>query len=177
MDNPNKLTIYISIITAATSIISIIISVLTLRQNSKMIKESTRPYVVIYGEQVNFGSPQFHLILKNFGKSGAKILNIESSKNLENYLIFDYLHPYKNISNFFIAPNQSIATALVTFDKKLEPLTFTISYSNNKNIYTDTFVVDLSVFIKNTITKSESKGIKNLKNISYAIQELVIRDL
>lgn len=45
-----------------TSILAIVISVLTLKQNSKMIEESTRPYVAIYSKTTNFQSPQYYLV-------------------------------------------------------------------------------------------------------------------
>lgn len=59
-----------------TSIIAIIISVLTLKQNSKTIDETSRPYVAIYAKTTNFQSPHYYLVVKNFGQSGATISSI-----------------------------------------------------------------------------------------------------
>ena len=56
-----------------TSVIAIIISVLTLKQNSKMIDETSRPYVAIYAKTTNFQSPQYYLVINNFGQTGATI--------------------------------------------------------------------------------------------------------
>ena len=47
------------------STISILISIKTLKQNSKMIEESTRPYVVMYLEVLNVQTPILFLILKS----------------------------------------------------------------------------------------------------------------
>ena len=58
------------------STIAIIISLKTLQQNSKMIRDSSRPYVSI------FFHPLFnldYLILKNFGNSTAKIISINTN--------------------------------------------------------------------------------------------------
>ena len=55
----------IGIIASTTvSIVAIVISVMTLKQNSKMIKESTRPYVVVCGKTANYQEPRFYLIIK-----------------------------------------------------------------------------------------------------------------
>ena len=51
-------------------VIAIIISILSLRQNSKMIEESTRPNIQIYPV---FLDDFFYIIIRNFGNSEAVI--------------------------------------------------------------------------------------------------------
>lgn len=57
--------------------ISVVTVVITLRQNSKMIEESTRSAISIYTGEINTGTPFFYLIIKNFGKSPAYITKFE----------------------------------------------------------------------------------------------------
>ena len=51
-----------SLILATISVGTIII---TVRQNSKMIMNSTRPYVVALAQITNFQNPNFYLVIKN----------------------------------------------------------------------------------------------------------------
>jgi hypothetical protein len=56
-------------VSTLVGIISIVIATLTLRQNNKMIEESTRPYITIYSGITYFQRAKFYVILKNFGNS------------------------------------------------------------------------------------------------------------
>ena len=56
-----------------TSIIAIVISLVTLLQNSKMIEESSRAVISIYPQNINTGMPMLFLVIKNFGNSPAII--------------------------------------------------------------------------------------------------------
>lgn len=49
-------------------------------------------------------SPHIYLVLKNFGTSGATILNIEYDEVLDTYF---KRKPFEHMQNIFIAPNQS----------------------------------------------------------------------
>ncbi len=46
-----------------TSLAAIIISLMTLRQNSKMIEDASRPVVSIYGECINVGPSTFYIVI------------------------------------------------------------------------------------------------------------------
>ncbi len=78
----NKIEVISIVVSLLTSTIAIIISIKTLKQNSKMISDSTRPYVVMYSKTTNFQTHQLHLILKNFGQSGAVITQFECDFDL-----------------------------------------------------------------------------------------------
>lgn len=60
------------IVSAVISVIAIFISVLTLRQNSKMIEESSRPVISIYSQSINAGTPMLFIVVKNFGSSFSR---------------------------------------------------------------------------------------------------------
>ena len=90
-----------------TSVIAIIISVLTLKQNSKMIDETSRPYVAIYAKTTNFQSPQYYLVIKNFGQTGATISSIKCSPDITPFSIRSDHIPFSNFAETYIAPGQS----------------------------------------------------------------------
>lgn len=52
-----------SLITAITSIVAVVISVFTLKQNSEMIENSTRPYIGIYGLSVFIVDRTYYIII------------------------------------------------------------------------------------------------------------------
>lgn len=56
----------------------------TLKQNSIMLEESTRPYVCVYGTTFYIhGKSHFYLIVKNFGQSIAYIKSFRTTIDLE----------------------------------------------------------------------------------------------
>ena len=47
-----------------TAIVAIIISLVTLRQNSKMLEESSRAVISVYSQSINTGTPMLFLVVK-----------------------------------------------------------------------------------------------------------------
>lgn len=157
------------------STISILISIKTLKQNSKMIEESTRPYMVMYLEVLNVQTPILFLILKNFGKNSAKILSFQTSEDL-SVLSFDKERkPFKDIENTSIAPNQSISCAL---DKrnykniKNKFIHFNIIYESEFQIYHDEFEINLELYHNNLLPRASTDN-KELKIISFTLQNIL----
>lgn len=103
----------ISIVVSTTiSIASIFIAIKTLKITSKSIYDSNKPYITVFIERINVVStPNFYLVIKNFGKTGAKILEINFDSKFDKNLYFDK-EPFKYLQNTFIAPNQSFTYAL-----------------------------------------------------------------
>lgn len=90
------------------AITAIIISIRTLKQSNSAIEESSRGNIMFYID-TPLGSNQY-LVIKNFGKSIAKLIKININPEIsfsrstfqsENKLIVD-------CSNILLAPNQSI---------------------------------------------------------------------
>ena len=53
------------IITTLGTISSIFIAIFTLRQNSKMIEETTRPNIIFYKDTLDINGPIEYLVIKN----------------------------------------------------------------------------------------------------------------
>lgn len=162
------------IFSSITSVVAIVISVKTLKQNNHMIDESTRPYINVVGKIANFQSPNFYLVLKNFGNTGATITNFSCNSDLSIYSFSNQHVPFKHIAGTFIAPNQSIVTALDT--KKLftdKPiLIFDIKYSSDKKKYSEHIQIVVDSYSDLLQTRANTKD-KELKIISYTLQDLV----
>ena len=77
----NIILCILSFVLAAISVITVVI---TLKQNSKMIENSTRPYITIYGKKTECGILKYFLVIKNFGSSGAVITDFHSEIKLED---------------------------------------------------------------------------------------------
>lgn len=50
-----------------------------------MIENSTRPYIIIYGRVTKFESPNYYIVLKNFGQTGAIIEDFKCSVDLLDF--------------------------------------------------------------------------------------------
>lgn len=169
----------IGIIASTTvSIIAIVISVMTLKQNNKMIEESTRPYIVVYSKTANYQDPRFYLIIKNYGSSGAVITKFICDHDLAEFSYNKNITPFKNICGTFIAPGQSFMTNLKVQELFREEITFhfQIEYKTELRTYCENIDVALKPFTELIQTRAATEG-KELKIISYTLQDLVEKHL
>lgn len=140
LDIDVRVNIISIIMTGTISLISIIIAILTLRQNSKVIREANRPSLSITLETISISSMRKYLVLRNFGNTPAKIESIECSVDINSIL---YINLFEKMNNCTIAPNQSIVT--ICRDDELEnEYTFTIKYSSGKRKFTDISYINTS---------------------------------
>ena len=173
------INLVLSILSFILAAISVVTVVITLRQNNRMIEETNRPYITIYGDETNFSTPQFYIVIKNFGKTGATITQLKCDIDLSKYSYQTGITPFKNINGTMLAPNQNI---VCNIDNKelgkdnVEIINFTISYTANGKIYNENYPVNYFALKKNITTKSSTQD-KELKTISYVLQEMVQKDL
>lgn len=66
MDISIIVNIALCVLSFVLAVISVVTVVITLRQNHKMIDNSTRPYVIVYSSVTNFQSPGYYLCVKSF---------------------------------------------------------------------------------------------------------------
>lgn len=170
----------LSILSLFLAIASIIIVVLTLKQNNKMIENSSRPYVVMYGEMTNFSDLTFYIVLKNCGNSGAIIKNIVCDLDLSKYNYSISITPFEAIKNTLIAPNQNITCNIDHQKLNQDSITcfnIEIEYQSLQGkVYKEKYPINYGAFKKNITTKISTEG-KELKAISYTLQEMVQKDL
>lgn len=174
MSITDKINLGLSISSFVLAVLSIVFVVLTIRQNSKMIEESTRPNIVIYGRVTNFGGLSYYLVLKNYGNSGATITKFTYSKNLSDFSLQRGQVPFSLMEGIFIAPGQSVISNIdaLKIRPDMDPFKFDISYKTKSRTYHDHFVVMPSADVPNVQARVVTKE-NELKNISFTLQDLV----
>ena len=164
------------IVSAVISVIAIFISVLTLRQNSKMIEESSRPVISIYSQIINAGTPMLFIVVKNFGSSSAVINKFDYDYDLTDCYSFrserDYL---KDLVGSTLAPKQSRICSL-DYSKLTRPITFTLEYTSGRKKYKDSLSVDLKAGVNMPAPKTATEQ-KEPRTISYILQEMLQKNL
>lgn len=179
--DPNTVQLYGMIITSFVGVASIIISALTLRQNSKMIEESTRPVISIYGAMTNFGSmQQFYFVIKNFGQTPATITKFISDYDFSINQAYAGANDHDWLSNLngaHLAPGQSKICAL-DYDNIRQPVTFTLEYKTTTKTYNEQITVNLKAGAAMLVGKNNAKTEKDeLRNISFTLQEMIQKNL
>ena len=187
MDVSTIVNIILCVLSFILAAISVVTVVITLRQNNKMIEESTRPFISVYTDEINAGNPFFYLVIKNFGKSTAYITKFEYDFDFNGcYKIRndrDYLQQLNNavlapgqFNNAVLAPGQSRICTL-DYQRIDRAVTFTLEYhSGAKKTYSDEFTIDLKAGVSMPYGKVATEG-KELRTISYALQEMLQKNL
>lgn len=178
MDTPTIVNVILCVLSFILAVISVITVVITLRQNHKMIDNSTRPYVTVYSSVTNCDGIRYYLCVKNFGQSGAVITEFNCNCDLSQYSYHDGKTPFEHLSNTFIAPGQSFLCNIdhLKFFKNPPTLTFTVKYKADSKKYMDTFIINPEADSDLIHTRSCSKN-QELASISYTLQELVERQV
>ncbi|MDR2832948.1 MAG: hypothetical protein LBV67_04450 [Streptococcaceae bacterium] len=96
------------LITIGLAVVAVIISIFTLRQNSKMIQESLKPDIQIYIETVDNFEAHKYLVIKNFGNSSAFIESILFDKAISSNTRFSM----KSLEKSTIASKQKFMTLI-----------------------------------------------------------------
>lgn len=175
--SPSDIIELIGVLTSLfTGVVAIVISLITLKQNSKMIEESTRPVINIYGQSINPGSPSFYIVVKNFGNSMATITKFDTDFDFTDCYGFSTDRNWiKEFVNSSIAPGQSRICRL-DYQKITRPVTFHIEYSSSTKKYSDIMTVDLKSGVALLSAKNSTEG-KELHAISYTLQEMLQKNL
>ncbi len=179
MSPSDWINLSLSILSFLLTTISVITVVITLKHNNKMIESSNRPYIVVSGQTVNFQSPEFMIIIKNYGKSGATINQLKFDISLKKYMYALDIEPFQYISNSCLAPNQNLVCNLnpvLMGNDNIEIINCNIVYSYNGKTYNEDYIINYKALCKNISTKASTKD-KEMKIISYALQEMVKKNL
>lgn len=151
----------------------------TEKLNSIMIEESTRPIIAIYTDYIDTGSLMFYLVVRNFGKSVARIDNIVENENLltlNAYIATKERDLIKDLNGSVLAPNQSKIIALKYENLVNKIIKFDVNYSSSTKPYHEKYEINLTAGIHSPKLKSSTTN-KELKSISYTLQEMLQRNL
>lgn len=177
MDVATIVNVILCVLSFLLAAISVVTVVITLRQNNKMIEESTRPVISVYTDEINAGNPFFYLIVRNFGKSPAYITKFEYDFDFKGcYKIRNDRDYLEGLNNAVLAPGQSRICTL-DYAKIDKEVTFTLEYhSGAKKVYSDKFTIDLKAGVSMPYGKVATEG-KELRTISYTLQEILQKNL
>jgi hypothetical protein len=172
----------VAIISVAMTTIGVIssmaISIFTLRQNSKMIEESSRPQIVVYKDTINIGSPKEYLVIKNFGHSLGTITKFNCDREILRSIFEDDAVnldlSLNHLENITLANNQSYMLPIKTKNVESKILKITIEYKSSFKTYKDVVYLNLEqdygiTYYNKTVSNND------LKTISYTLQELIKR--
>lgn len=180
-----KVSIIVNIILCILSfilaLISVITVIITIRQNSKMLKlnnkmieNSVRPYVDIYFDYTQMGSPTGYFIVKNFGSSSAMITSLSYNEAIKNYpnTLSNLSAIFDGLVNNAIAPNQKFIAPFKLPDYTGEIAIFDITYTANDIIYTNHIEININNYGK--LVKPRRAN-EDLHAITYPLQEIAER--
>ena len=162
-----------------TALIAIVISIKTLRQNAKMIEESTRPYVAVYREYIQVLSViHEYLVIKNFGNSGATIDSLSIVPPYEHTDFPANAKVFAHINGTFIAPGQSFSSVLFIDAFKNDRIGITkieITYHAGKKKYSDTFTLNEDEKADIRFTKPEPSPNRSVQSVVAKVTEEILR--
>lgn len=162
------------VVTFFTGVVAIIISMKTLKQNSVMIEESTRPNLSIYFGTTYFSSVTEYLIIKNFGFSAATVESLTTDFDL-SLLGIDKKHPpFKEIEGTNLAPEEKILYPINLQNlpgDKAPHIKINIRYRSETKTYTSSFDIDLSAHYHVTHIRANTRD-QHIKEISFALQDI-----
>ncbi|WP_170075083.1 hypothetical protein [Paraclostridium dentum] len=174
LSTSDKVQLCAILASSITAIISIIISVATLRHSKKISLESNRANIVFFFHKNKSEIPH-RLVLKNFGKSSGKLLSIHISPNLsyENSNMNTKRPLITDCSNIFLAPNQSVYSCFDFRDYPDKVFKVSIKYETMKKIYNEEYTLDLNFRESILVTKPNiSDELDGLIHINDSIQTL-----
>ena len=161
------------IVALTTGIISIIISVVSLRHNSKIIKESNMAQIEVFPFKF-YGDPVPRIKIQNFGNTSATIMEIQINPPIPKDDIIN--NPFDYFSDLSIAPGQSYTNVFCKLSMEsvpLEKFDVAITYRTMGKVIKKICHINYK-FIEGQI-ETENNGIdpvKILNKINQSIQGL-----
>lgn len=173
---------YIDVIGILASLIvsltAIIISVITLKQNSKMIESSIRPYIVIYIESITICEQQSYFIIKNFGQSSGKIIKFTYPpilKNTDQHALIK--EAFDSIEGITLAPSQICLIPYDVTSLNNEEISFIIQYKSETKNYKETFSFNPQKYIHIPRLRPETFTSDENKRIASSLREMIEKSL
>lgn len=174
MDISVKVNIVLSIMSFVLAAISVVTVVVTLMQNSRMIENSSRPYITIYFDYTQMGEPTGYFVIKNFGSSSAMVQSIEYNDSIRQHprTFSDLPAIFDGLVGNSVSPGQKYLAPFKFYDYSGGPAVFDITYTFNHKRYSERFVINVENYGKLVKPRLASK---DLKPVSYPLQEIAER--
>lgn len=179
-DYPTKVNIILCLLSFFLAVISVVTVVITLRQNHKMISNSTRPYVTASAQVTNFQNAKFYVLIKNYGTSGAIIRKISTDIDIKKYL-YSETTPFDFSKDLFLAPGQSICVEVDSIkmnEDGIHLFEFTIEYndvnhSKKRSVqYSEHYPINYDCYSRIALSRASTRD-QELRTISFTLQDMV----
>ena len=177
MDLATKANVALCILSFILATISVVTVVITLRQNNKMISESTRPYITIYLDTITICEQISYFVLKNFGHCAANITRFEYDNCLKTTKQKSALlqEQFDCIQGITLAPGQSKLLEYETSKINKDILTFVIGYTALGKYYEDQIELNVKKFIHIPVVRPASHEDENMERQVNTLREIVER--
>lgn len=161
------------VIALLTGIVSIIISIITLKQNSKIIKESNKAHIEIFPYKI-YGDIVPRIKIQNFGQTSGTIISVKVIPEIPNENII--INPFNFYEGLTLAPNQSfiaIFSKQNSPDVPIEEFDIEITYKTLDEEITSKHHINYKFLDGYMETKSSSKDINTaIDKLTQSIQGL-----
>lgn len=181
---PSDIIEIISIfVSTAVSIVAIVISVKSLKQaqitneqNSRMLEETTRPYISIYLDSITICEQASFLVLKNFGQSPGQITLFEYDpvlKTLESNKLIN--EQYDFVKGLTLAPGQSKLMMCNVPKLPKSTLTFKIGYTSQEKYYEERILLNMKNYSHIPVTRPDSCISEGNERQVQSLREIIER--
>lgn len=174
MDITTIVNIILSLLSFLLATISIIFVVITIRQNSQMIEENTRPNISIYLGTTSFQETNVYLIIKNFGSSSGVITDFKCNINLLDLSYDEKTPPFRSIIGTNIAPGQSLRYPINRswLSKNDSPeCSFVFSYKSIRRTYNENVIINWAAHTEEFHIRANTKD-RELRTVSFALLDI-----
>lgn len=176
MEVADIIQIVIALITFLGIIVSSIIAVISIKQNSKMIEETTKANIVMYIDYSPV-SNKYYIIIKNFGNSIGKLIsiNIQPKLDWEKAEFKNKIKAITESKNVILAPKQKIGSWFEFNNYPDRKFNVDIEYETMGKIYKNAYSIDLD-YIENidwTTQYAIDDTTDNNKEVLYKINRSI----
>lgn len=165
-------------ISVAAIIVSLGIAVWSTHQTHVAANLASRPYISIYPEAIDTVYFSKYLVVKNFGKTGATIKNIEFDKiNEENPDSKNITIGLSGLVGGTIGPSQKLTMSID--DRYNSPITISVTYTDyNGKSYNQTFEIKTDMMARmlwssRMTTSNEPAEATAIKNAAAGIMKSI----
>lgn len=158
LDASNFIQLLGILVSLLTSVIAIIISLKSIKQNSEMIKNASKPVISIYIDAITICEQTSFFVLKNFGTSPAKITHFTYDSVLkttpQKFPLLCEQFDYAN--GIILAPGQ---TKLLEYDVTKLPVDtvhFHIDYSFGNCSDSEDITLNVKNYIHIPVTRKDT---------------------
>lgn len=164
-------------ISVLISTIAVLISVINLKQNSKMIEESTRPYITIFLDTIVINNQNSFFIIKNFGSCGAQITDFTYDKELLNNKRHNstYNEQFNRIKGLYLAPGQRKLLFYDVTGLKSKVVTFKITYKGTGKSYSERVNINVKNYIDIAQIRADANNKESDNTQDRILQEIAER--